>query len=116
MTTRSGRKIPRIPEIFFHRFKLGFIAIHVESIVFDPRHGGGSTLTPWRNNFITVEYHSVGQLLGYSKFVFRVARGGSDGGEGGGRGEVNGESEGREMFLINHSYSITRGGEGEEGL
>lgn len=35
----------------------------------------------------------------------------------GGRGrEVNGESEGREMFLINHSYSITRGGEGEEGL
>lgn len=35
---------------------------------------------------------------------------------GGGGGEVNGESEGREMFLINHSYSITRGGEGEEGL
>lgn len=28
-------------------------------------------------------------------------------GEGGG---VNGESEGREMFLINHSCSITRGG------
>lgn len=25
---------------------------------------------------------------------------------------MNGESEGREMFLINHSYSITRDGEG----
>lgn len=46
-----------------------------------------------------------------------MARGGSEGERGRERGrEVNGESEGREMFLINHSYSITRGGEGEEGL
>lgn len=45
----------------------------------------------------------------YSKFVF------SEGGVGRGEGS-NDEPADREMFLINHSYSITREAEREEAL
>lgn len=88
-------------EIFFLSLQIG---IHSDSSnrSFDPGESYACRRKKSNNNFITVV--SVGRptTSWNVKFVFQ-----EDGGGGG--GGVNGESEGREMFLINHSCSITRG-------